>query len=210
MRPADADNDVTFGADASSDGSKAASNSGRDPADGARKPAWANAGAGVAVVSGRQGPLCTCLPLNGPTSTQDLLLVHQHGLLQKSTSDPVKRPSLTLKRGIAWLPANAAGRGIVCCGQVAPGEVPARSELAVTKCWMCRGASWEPPGKVRTAPVAVVDPRKEHNKLRLQMTGGAMLKGKDRSSPSSYGTPKGLRSPLSSPLVGDSIQVSLL
>jgi hypothetical protein len=59
---------------------------------------------------------------------------------------------------------------------------------------------------VRTAPVAVVDPRKEHNKLRMQLTGG-MVKGKDRSSPSSYGTPKGLRSPLSSPLVGNSVQV---
>lgn len=63
---------------------------------------------------------------------------------------------------------------------------------------------------MRTAPVAVVDPRKEHNKLRLQMTGGAIHKGKDRSSPSSYGTPKGLRSPLASPLVGDSIQARTL
>lgn len=63
---------------------------------------------------------------------------------------------------------------------------------------------------MRTAPVAVVDPRKEHNKLRLQMTGGAVHKGKDRSSPSSYGTPKGLRSPLASPLVGDSIQARTL
>ena len=77
MRPADADNDVTFGADASSDGSKATSSSGRDLGDGSRKPAWANAGAGVAVVSGRQGPLCTCSFSSGPTYAHDNLLVHQ-------------------------------------------------------------------------------------------------------------------------------------
>jgi len=48
---ADAANDLTFGSDA--DSSKPASSSGRDAADGSRKAAWANAGAGVAAVSGR-------------------------------------------------------------------------------------------------------------------------------------------------------------
>lgn len=66
MQPADAADEVTFGADASSDGSKAASSSGRDLADGARKPAWANAGAGVAVVSGRHDPLLHLLVLQWP------------------------------------------------------------------------------------------------------------------------------------------------
>lgn len=51
---ADAANDLTFGSDAGS--SKPASSSGRDAADGPRKAAWANAGAGVAAVSGRRAP----------------------------------------------------------------------------------------------------------------------------------------------------------
>ncbi len=56
-RPADAANDITFGADAVSDtSSKPASSSGREPAEGPRRAAWGNAGAGVAVVSGRFGP----------------------------------------------------------------------------------------------------------------------------------------------------------
>ena len=63
----------------------------------------------------------------------------------------------------------------------------------------------ERPGKVRTQPIAV-DHRKEVNNIRRDLTGGG-TKGKDRSSPSSYGTPKGFRSPLSSPLVGNAAQV---
>lgn len=64
----------------------------------------------------------------------------------------------------------------------------------------------ERPGKVRTAPIAV-DHRKEVNSIRGHLTAGTS-KSKDRSSPSSYGTPKGFRSPLSSPLVGNAAQVS--
>ena len=60
---------------------------------------------------------------------------------------------------------------------------------------------------MRTQPIAV-DHRKEVNDIRRELTAGG--KSKDRSSPSSYGTPKGLsRSPLSSPLVGDSSLASL-
>ena len=60
---------------------------------------------------------------------------------------------------------------------------------------------------MRTQPIAV-DHRKEVNNIRRELTAGG--KSKDRSSPSSYGTPKGLsRSPLSSPLVGASSQASL-
>ena len=60
---------------------------------------------------------------------------------------------------------------------------------------------------MRTQPIAV-DHRKEVNDIRRELTAGG--KSKDRSSPSSYGTPKGLsRSPLSSPLVGASSQARL-
>lgn len=54
-------------------------------------------------------------------------------------------------------------------------------------------------------PIDMMDSRKEHNKIRLQMTGAKKL---DRSSP--YGTPKGLRSPLSSPLVGNASNMEAL
>ena len=58
-RPADAANYVTFGTDAGSDTSnKPTSSSGHEAADGVRKPAWGNAGAGVAVVSGRSDIVC--------------------------------------------------------------------------------------------------------------------------------------------------------
>ena len=60
---------------------------------------------------------------------------------------------------------------------------------------------------MRTQPIAM-DHRKEVNNIRRELTAGG--KSKDRSSPSSYGTPKGLsRSPLSSPLVGYSSQAIL-
>lgn len=45
--------------------------------------------------------------------------------------------------------------------------------------------------------------RKEHNKVRMQLAGNSS--SKERSP---YGTPKGGRSPLLSPLVGNAAQVS--
>lgn len=52
----------------------------------------------------------------------------------------------------------------------------------------------------RSQPIDM-DPRREHNKLRMQLTGA-------KPSTSPYGTPKGLsRSPLTSPLVGNASQV---
>lgn len=46
-----------------------------------------------------------------------------------------------------------------------------------------------------------MDPRREHNKVRMQLAGS---QGKDRSP---YGTPKSGKSPLDSPLVGNASQV---
>ena len=54
----------------------------------------------------------------------------------------------------------------------------------------------------RSAPIDM-DPRKEHNKVRMQLAGNRDA-NKDRSP---YGTPKGGRSPLFSPLVGNAAQV---
>lgn len=60
--------------------------------------------------------------------------------------------------------------------------------------------------KTVSAPIdMVVDPRKEHNKIRMQMT---VPPKKDRSSP--YGTPKGLKSPMASPLVKVRLPLVLL
>ena len=55
--------------------------------------------------------------------------------------------------------------------------------------------AWERPGKVRTAPVPVTDPRREHIRVRAALTGGLPKAGMKASSPSSYGTPKGVLSP---------------
>lgn len=52
----------------------------------------------------------------------------------------------------------------------------------------------------RSAPINM-DPRREHNKVRMQLAGS---QGKDRSP---YGTPKSGKSPLDSPLVGNASQV---
>lgn len=71
------------------------------------------------------------------------------------------------------------------------------------------GKAWERPGKVRTAPVPVAAPRPDHIQLRLQLTGGLPKGGKDRSSPSSYGTPKGLLSPHAAAAVPRSTVVRL-
>ena len=56
----------------------------------------------------------------------------------------------------------------------------------------------------KSAPIDM-DPRKEHNKVRMQLAGNREA-NKDRSP---YGTPKGGRSPLFSPLVGNAAQVKL-
>lgn len=61
--------------------------------------------------------------------------------------------------------------------------------------------SYRPSSAGKTAPIDM-DPRKEHNKVRMQLAGGNS--NKDRSP---YGTPKGGRSPLLSPLVGNAAQV---
>ena len=63
-------------------------------------------------------------------------------------------------------------------------------------------AEQEPSQRARSQPIDV-DPRREHNKVRMQLTGTGT-----KSSTSPYGTPKTLsRSPLSSPLVGNASQV---
>ncbi|KAK9811701.1 hypothetical protein WJX72_008616 [[Myrmecia] bisecta] len=64
------------------------------------------------------------------------------------------------------------------------------------------GQRWDRPSTVKTS--APVDVRREHNKLREHLTGTK----KDRSSP--YGTPKGLKSPLASPLVGNPAKLEAL
>lgn len=57
------------------------------------------------------------------------------------------------------------------------------------------GKAWERPGKVRTAPMPVADPRREHIRVRAALTGGLPKAGMKASSPNSYGTPKGMLSP---------------
>ncbi|KAK9825893.1 hypothetical protein WJX81_002516 [Elliptochloris bilobata] len=91
--------------------------------------------------------------------------------------------------GAAPAPWSAAGAGVAAVSGRAPS-----------------GAAWEGPGQVRTAPMEVdAAARREHKKVRAQLAGA---KPKDRSSP--YGTPKGLRSPLASPLVTDPQQMDAL
>ena len=49
-----------------------------------------------------------------------------------------------------------------------------------------------------------MDPRREHNKVRMQLAGKPSSGSRERSP---YGTPKSGRSPLESPLVGNASQV---
>eukprot|EP00878_Enallax_costatus_P018421 GHUV01019393.1.p1 GENE.GHUV01019393.1~~GHUV01019393.1.p1 ORF type:complete len:108 (+),score=13.84 GHUV01019393.1:334-657(+) len=57
-----------------------------------------------------------------------------------------------------------------------------------------------------SAPSGEIDPRKEVNKMRMSLTGGSLTK--NRTSP--FGTPKGMKSPLLSPLINDPQKLAAL
>jgi hypothetical protein len=128
-------------------------------------PAWASAGAGVAAVAGGGGRCGTQLPYSCRNCTR---AVAGSSALHSGVSGPY------------W------GSGPHACA-LAPrrGNGPAGG-----------GKAWERPGKVRTAPMPVAaDPRREHIRVRAALTGGLPKAGMKASSPSSYGTPKGMLSP---------------
>jgi hypothetical protein len=92
-------------------------------------------------------------------------------------------------------------------GRSAPVSVPAPAAGAAAAAGAAGAAGTSP--AVRSSPIDIsgpLDPRKESNRLRMSIMGAVK---KDRASP--YGTPKtGLKSPLTSPLIGDPLKVAAL
>lgn len=124
---------------------------------------------------------------------------HHHQHQQRPSSSSEARgdsgPAASASKPTAWSTAGAGVAAVTAGSQQGP-----------------RG--WERP----TAPPAFrppsaaidIDPRKEHNKLRMQLAGSKVGSLKEMGKTSPYGTPKGMRSPLASPLVGNASQVEAL
>eukprot|EP00879_Flechtneria_rotunda_P008966 GHRR01009388.1.p1 GENE.GHRR01009388.1~~GHRR01009388.1.p1 ORF type:complete len:818 (+),score=319.97 GHRR01009388.1:195-2456(+) len=90
----------------------------------------------------------------------------------------------------------------------APVSIPARSGSGSSNAALvgsAPGLGSSPASMSGSAP-RDIDPRREANKVRLSLTGASL--NKNRSSP--YGTPKGLKSPLLSPLISDPLKVAAL
>lgn len=89
----------------------------------------------------------------------------------------------------------------------APVSIPARPSASGSSSNALSGSApgyGGSPGMAGSAPSGDIDPRKEVNKMRLSLTGGSLTKN------SPYGTPKGLKSPLLSPLISDPQKLAAL
>ncbi|KAK9807303.1 hypothetical protein WJX73_010714 [Symbiochloris irregularis] len=169
--------------------------------------------------------------IEGQVSSSNAHLAEERGMEVDDEEDEEARYSSVVRPGASGAaPLSSSGGGRGSTGPVAmPGRANGARENgdAAAPAWAGTGAGVNAvsgrqgqaqgqggaptsPGSLeggqgRSAPIAV-DPRREHNKVRMQLTQGGA-----RGQTSPYGTPKGMsRSPLDSPLVGNAAQVEAL